>query len=54
MAARTQQDGAHQLLSMIRTAYEDGQPAAEALGRKRGHARAVAQMCDLLDAATAL
>src|SRR4051812_30974894 len=51
---------AHRLLKIIETSDGDGtlltyQLAAEALGRDRStHARAIAQMCDLLDAAAAL
>mgnify|MGYP003576277551 CR=1 FL=1 len=53
-----QDEGARRLLRIIREAYLERREltyatAAEALGRDRNHARAVAQMCDLLDAAAA-
>ena len=58
MSAVIQHQGARKLLDLIRyrttrdaiLTYAD---AAERIGRKRGDARAVAQMCDLLDAAAA-
>ena len=53
-----QHDGARRLLSIIKDAWYTKTPltyesAAQALGRNKDHARAVAQMCDLLDAAAA-
>lgn len=55
---KVQHAGAKQLLDMVSRLYLRGNllsyaSAAERLGRPRDHARAVAQMCDLLDAAAA-
>ena len=57
--SKVQHKLAHQLLSIIRDANATHrlltyQTAAEALGRPIDHARAIAQVCDLLDAAAAV
>lgn len=57
--ASIQHAGAEHLLSIIRNHQRRGAPltyadAAVAMGRHRDHGRAVASMCDLLDAAAAL
>lgn len=57
--SETQHQLAHQLLSIIREANASHrlltyQTAAERLGRPFNNARAIAQVCDLLDAAAAL
>jgi hypothetical protein len=53
-----QHEGARRLLALLQAEYTPERPftyesAAEKLGRPIDHARAVAQMCDLLDAAAA-
>ncbi len=58
MKKRIQNEGARKLLKLLRSARQQDRvltytSAAIALGRPKGHARAVAQMCDLLDAAAA-
>ena len=57
--ASVQHQGARRLLALIKDAYTNKRlltytSAAEELGWSEDHARAVAQMCDLLDAAAAL
>lgn len=58
MRASVQHAGAHELLAVLRDrkAWKDPltyTSVAALIGRPEGHARAVAQMCDLLDAAAA-
>lgn len=58
MRASVQHEGARKLLAVLRAVSADDRPLtyasmAERIGRPRKDARAVAQMCDLLDAAAA-
>jgi hypothetical protein len=58
MRASVQHEGARKLLAVLRVAKAGDEPLtyasmAERIGRPRKDARAVAQMCDLLDAAAA-
>lgn len=58
MSASVQHEGARKILAVLRAIRAGGKPLtyaslAEQIGRPRKDARAVAQMCDLLDAAAA-
>jgi hypothetical protein len=59
MSAEIQHAEAPEMLALIESAYWKGKTltygeAARALGRSENHGRAMAQICDLLDAATCL